>query len=257
MIQTENQLLLLGGDTPSTWIIYNELVQRLGVFPALIEQPMSRRKLLMNRAKKIGVMAVASQIAFLVLVRPVIRLRSKRRIEVLRRLHGLETVMPVSDYIHHVDSVNEVQALGLIESCKPKIVIVNGTRILSRKTLAKIGGTVINTHQGITPAYRGAHGAYWALYNNDRAHCGVTIHIVDEGIDTGNIVAQVLVSPEPEDNFATYPFLLSAAAVEPLVQAVKAAVAGTLETKPISGQSTVWYHPGIFQYLRGAWRGVR
>ena len=40
-------------------------------------------------------------------------------------------------------------------------------------------------HAGITPQYRGVHGGYWAVVNNDPEHCGVTIHFVDKGIDTG------------------------------------------------------------------------
>jgi methionyl-tRNA formyltransferase len=45
-------------------------------------------------------------------------------------------------------------------------------------------------HAGITPRYRGTHGGYWVLLNNDPGHCGVTIHLVDPGIDTGSIVAR-------------------------------------------------------------------
>ena len=257
MIQSDNQLLLLGGDTPSTWIIYNEMVQRFGVFPALIEKPVARHKLLANRVKKLGLLAVANQMAFVVFLRPLIRLHSRRRVAVLRRINGLEAAMPNSDYLHRVDSVNNQKAQALIAKFNPKVVIVNGTRILSRKTLAQMSGIVINTHQGITPAYRGAHGAYWALYNNDLAHCGVTVHLVDEGIDTGNILAQVMIAPTAEDNFVTYTYLLTAAAIEPLAKAINDAMAGTLQSYPISGQSKLWYHPSFFQYLSGLLRGVR
>lgn len=257
MNETENQLLLLGIDTPSTWIIYNEMVQRFGAFPALIENPASRRKLLVNRVKKLGFLAVLSQMAFVIFLRPWIRLNSRKRILFLKRTLGLETAMPMSDYFHQVDNVNGPQAHALLSKFRPKIIIVNGTRILSRKTLDHIGGVIINTHQGITPAYRGAYGAYWALFNNDKANCGITIHLVDEGIDTGNILAQARILPEAEDNFVTYAYLQSAAAFEPLAKAIKDAKAGKLRSYPISGQSKVWYHPGFLQYLSGAIRGVR
>ena len=46
-------------------------------------------------------------------------------------------------------------------------MILNGTRIVSKKVISSIGCLFINTHCGITPKYRGVHGGYWAIYNND------------------------------------------------------------------------------------------
>ena len=251
------QILLLGGDNPTTWIVYNELVAEFGQFPAIIEHSVSRRVLLKNRAKKIGTLRVIGQILFASLVRPYLRWRDARRIKYLCRLHGLEAVQPVSDAIHHVGNVNSEECHALIEKLKPQIVIVNGTRILNRATLAKLNATVINTHQGITPGYRGAHGAYWALAQKDPAHCGVTVHLVDEGIDTGNIIAQSTIAPDSQDSFVTYPFLQTAKALDLITKAVRDVKAGTLETRPITGASMVWYHPGLFEYLGHALRGVR
>ena len=253
----ESKILLLGGDNPTTWIVYNELVGQFGQIPAIIEQPLSRRALLRNRFKMIGPRRVASQILFALIVRPVLRWRDARRARYLARLHGLETARPISDAIHQVTSVNAADCYALIDRLKPDIVVVNGTRILTRATLAKLNATVINTHQGITPSYRGAHGAYWALTQNDASHCGVTVHVVDEGIDTGDIIAQGIIAPEAADSFVTYPFLQTAKALDLIVKAVRDARAGRLETRPITGSSKVWYHPGLLEYLGFALRGVR
>ena len=257
MTVAADKILLLGGDNPTTWIVYNELVAEFGQFPAIIENSVSRRVLLKNRTKKIGASRVVSQILFATLVRPILRWRYAKRVRYLSRLHGLEAVQPLSDAIHHVDNVNAQDCYALIEKFKPKIVIVNGTRILNRATLARLNATVINTHHGITPGYRGAHGAYWALAQNDPAHCGVTVHLVDEGIDTGNIIAQGIVASAAEDSFVTYPFLQTAKALDLITKAVRDVQVGRLETRPISGASMVWYHPGLFEYLGNALRGVR
>ena len=254
---TTKKIILLGSDNPTTWIVYNELVSQFGAFPGVIEHSMSRSKLLRNRTRKLGFFRVASQIAFALFLRPLLRMRDAGRIEYLKRLNGLEATAPMGDVICHVNSVNGPECHALIEALRPDIVIVNGTRILSRVTLAKLNATILNTHQGITPGYRGAHGAYWALAQDDRSHCGVTVHLVDEGIDTGNIVAQALITPEENDSFVTYPFLQTAKALDLLVDAIKDEMAGRLKTRPISGKSEVWYHPGFFQYIGLALRGVR
>ncbi|MDE2383115.1 MAG: formyl transferase [Alphaproteobacteria bacterium] len=252
-----NRLLLLGGENPTTWMVYNELMARFGQFPAIIEQPVPRARLVKLRIRKLGLGRALSQIGFVLLVRPVLNRWSALRLRFLRRKLGLEPLPPQSAAIAHVTSVNGSDCHALIARLKPDVVIVNGTRILSRKTLAALGATVINTHQGITPGYRGAHGAYWAKVKNDMEHCGVTIHLVDEGIDTGNIIAQARIAPETEDCFVTYPYLQTAAALEPLGDAVAQALQGRLESKPISGASAVWSHPGFFEYLGHAMQGAR
>jgi len=211
----------------------------------------------MNRARKLGVLRVASQIGFVLFIRPFLRARDRGRIHFLERQHGLEATAPISDEIYHVKSVNGPDCHGLIAALQPEIVVINGTRILSRETLAKLNALVINTHQGITPGYRGAHGAYWALAQGDHAHCGVTVHLVDEGIDTGNIIAQTNIAPAKNDSFVTYPYLQTAKALDLLVAAIREAMAGKLQSRPITGTSAVWYHPGFFQYIRLALRGVR
>jgi folate-dependent phosphoribosylglycinamide formyltransferase PurN len=72
-----------------------------------------------------------------------------------------------------------------LKAINPDLVIVNGTRIISKKVLSSINSKFVNIHVGITPKYRGVHGTYWALVNNDVENSGVTVHFVDEGIDTG------------------------------------------------------------------------
>lgn len=250
------KLLMLGTDKSTTWMVYNELVAQFGAFPIIIEDTVSKRTLIKIRAKKIGLFKVLSQVAFVALIRPVLKRRSAKRVKYLSRLHGLEATRPVSDLIHYVSSVNSDQCRALLLEHAPEVVVVNGTRIIGKQTLSCLPATFINTHQGITPRYRGAHGAYWALVENRRAECGVTVHLVDEGIDTGNIIAQAVIDPQPEDSYITYPILQTAAALQHLVEAVRAGFVKKIQSHAASGEGLIWYHPGFFQYIAGALRGV-
>lgn len=47
----------------------------------------------------------------------------------------------------------------------------------------------VNLHNGPLPKYRGVNPVNWALKNNEREH-GVTLHDIDQGIDTGDILDQ-------------------------------------------------------------------
>jgi folate-dependent phosphoribosylglycinamide formyltransferase PurN len=251
------KLLLVGSDTPTTWIIYNHLVREFGLFGALIEQPPSRKTLLRNRLRKLGITTVLGQMAFVLSIRPVLYRIAKKRISAIMHDHGLEPIEPMTDAIRHIENINSEEAIDAIKRAGPAVVVVNGTRILKPATLQASAAMFINTHQGITPKYRGAHGAYWALYENNPSQCGATVHIVDQGIDTGGIVGQITIEPGPDDSFVTYPYLQTAAALPILVDAVRQALKGDLRSKPVTGPSAIWYHPGALQYLKARLRGVR
>lgn len=60
----------------------------------------------------------------------------------------------------------------------------------------------INFHYGLLPQCRGPHPILWHLLNND-AECGVTVHKVDEGIDTGGIIMQEKLTIAPGDTYGT------------------------------------------------------
>ena len=113
-------------------------------------------------------------------------------------------------------------------------------------------------HAGITPMYRGVHGAYWALINNDSENCGVTVHLVDEGVDTGNVLYQANISVNRRDNFATYPLKQLAKGMPLLIMAVQQALSNTLSSYERSGKSVQWYHPAIWEYLyHRIFRGIK
>lgn len=56
---------------------------------------------------------------------------------------------------------------------------------------------IINCHPGRLPQYRGARPANWSLVNGERLH-GVTIHVIDAGIDSGPILAEAHFSLWPQ-----------------------------------------------------------
>ena len=60
----------------------------------------------------------------------------------------------------------------------------------------------INVHASLLPAYRGAAPVNWALINGETV-TGVTIMLLDEGMDTGDIILQQPVAILPDDTVAT------------------------------------------------------
>ncbi|KNB51575.1 phosphoribosylglycinamide formyltransferase [Streptomyces caatingaensis] len=85
---------------------------------------------------------------------------------------------------------------------EPDLVVSAGfMKILGRHFLARFGGRTVNTHPALLPSFPGAHGVRDALAYGVRV-TGCTVHFVDEGVDTGPIIAQGAVEVRDEDDEA-------------------------------------------------------
>src|SRR5690606_27120474 len=134
----------------------------------------------------------------------------------------------------------------------PDVVIVNGTSIISAKVLECTKAIFINTHVGITPQYRGVHGGYWALRKKDKENFGVTVHKVDKGIDTGDIIYQNTCSVTKKDNFLTYPLYQYALAIPLLIKTIEDIKGNKLVMfKKENVESRLYYHPTMTNYILG------
>lgn len=219
---------------------------------------MPQRTLLRRRVKRLGVRRVAGQVLFRAALVPWLTLRSRARVAEIVRGHQLH-VTPM-EAVTHISSMNDDGARALLRSLRPAVTVVCGTRILDPGTLAALHGPVVNFHAGITPLYRGVHGGYWALVEGRPELVGSTLHLIDAGIDTGEIVAQATFEVTAADSFVTYPYLHVAAVLGPLEEIVAAALAG----QPVKGAplrqdlaSQLRTHPTLMQYVHHARAGVR
>jgi len=252
-------IVLLVDNSDLSRIIYNALANEFDIDGVVREAKVPRSTFLKKRLRRLGWCTLAGQIIFTKCVVPLLKLEATRRRADLLQQYGMDEAPIPMERVIDVRSVNEAQAVALLQKLSPRVIVVNGTRILEERLLHATGAVFLNTHVGITPLYRGVHGGYWALASGDSEDFGVTIHKVDTGIDTGDIVAQALTKPADTDNFSTYPLLQIAFAIPLLKQAIRDAVAGKLETLSApAGKSMLWSHPTAFQYLKNRIvRGIR
>lgn len=240
---------LLCGRSDTSLAVANRLQSHFGEIPILVEEKESRKLFLKRRVKRLGLLQVAGQLAFQAAAVPLLRRLSRQRIAEIKTAGGLVADATVLGRADQVSSVNSAEAIAWLERHRPKVVVVNGTRIISKRVLSATDAVFINTHCGITPEYRGAHGGYWALATGDRGSFGVTVHLVDQGVDTGGILCQQRIVPTAADNFVTYPYLQVAAALPHLVEKVGEAMEGRHRTEARAGSGGLWYHPTLWQYL--------
>ncbi len=93
-----------------------------------------------------------------------------------------------------VPHINHPSVSDIVDQYAPDLILVFGTSLIKGDLLAKGRLGMINLHGGLSPEYRGADCTFWALYNQEPEKVGCTIHYINAGIDTGNIIAHV--SPE-------------------------------------------------------------
>lgn len=111
---------------------------------------------------------------------------------------------------YQTDNVNGEAALRFIGSLQPDLIVsAYFSQILKAGVLGlpKVG--CLNIHPGFLPDYKGAMNYFWVIRNgHDRA--GVSVHWMDEGIDTGAVLARKSFRLKPR---ATQQQVLAATAV--------------------------------------------
>lgn len=249
---SQKKIILLATDCDTTHILYNFLVTHFDIEKVVLEDSISKMTLIKRRIKKLGVLKVAGQLAFIILVLPFIRRSSQKRKTEIAEKYGLQFDRIPEEKIKRIKSVNSDEAIKILQEISPELIIVNGTRIISKKVLNGTTSPFINIHTGITPQFRGVHGGYWAIATGNIGLFGTTIHQVDSGIDTGRVLNQTVIAPGKQDTFFTYPFLQYAICLPEIKKIIGNYITkGELNfQEPMTGESRLWYHPTIWQWFR-------
>jgi len=103
---------------------------------------------------------------------------------------------------------------------QPDLVVLAGfMKLVGPAFLGRFGGRTVNTHPALSPSFPGMSGPADALAYGVKV-TGCTLFVVDEGVDTGQIVAQVAVPVEDDDDVASLHERIKTAERAMLVDAV-------------------------------------
>ena len=135
------------------------------------------------------------------------------------------TVIPVS-----IDRSMWDQTLATeLSRLKPELIVSAGfMKILGPKVLENYLGRIINTHPALLPLFPGAHAVRDALEAGVSV-TGATVHFVDEGIDTGQIITSQQVMVEPDDTEALLHERIKVVERELLIAVVRDIASGKIE----------------------------
>jgi len=244
------KIIMLVGSGTSSKIMFHALQKEFTIEKVIVEKKLSKQKVIKNRMKRLGLLKVFGQVLFLIFNKFLMKI-SKKQIKYLKDKYHLDDSGFDSDIVEHVESINDEETKKIIRDINPNVIVVNGTRIISTEILTSTQAIFLNTHVGITPKYRGVHGGYWALVEQDYRNCGVTVHEVDRGIDTGNIIYQDRITIGNYDDFNTYPYHQIAKAIPLMKQAIRDIMGSNLKyVETYDKESKLWYHPTLFEYIK-------
>lgn len=133
----------------------------------------------------------------------------RRRREMEDRLfrpEGREPALPVDVPVHHTSAINGAETTDFLRALAPDLILVNGTQLLREPILSlrpMIRHGIVNLHTGLSPYSRGANCNLYMVLEGHPELVGVTVHHIDPGIDSGDIIRSAQVPMEPDDTFET------------------------------------------------------
>ncbi len=162
--------------------------------------------------------------------------------------HGIQVLQPAK--------IRTDEFALCLEGLEPEVVcVVAYGKILPKRVLDIPPRGCINVHASLLPKYRGAAPVNWAIIRGERT-TGVTTMLMDEGMDTGDILLQRQVAIE-DDDAETLAERLSHVGAELLVETLEALERGALTPRP-QDDSAATYAPmlkkemGLIDWSRDA-----
>jgi len=106
--------------------------------------------------------------------------------------------------IQTVDNINSVEAVNFVEKLNPELICVNGTNLLREPMLVQAEKTpygCVNLHTGLSPHTRGGNCNLNAILEAKPELVGSTVHYIDAGIDSGDIICTSRPHIKADDNY--------------------------------------------------------
>ncbi len=236
----------------STKYVAGRLSKAKDVVGIIFERPRTKKEIIsrwMKRAKKRGVIKLFDEVIF-------------RVFDSLAQKQDLldsdpDSIYPESIPKCYVKSVNDEEAVKFMKDLKPDVLVVYGTSILKKDVIGIPSKGVLNIHPGITPEYRGLDPIFWAIKNKEFDKIGVTIHFIDEGIDTGKIVKQSTVNVESNDSYESLFVKVLKKGVDLMIESLTLMENNQISTfEKSEAVSKLYQRPGISNYF-GFRRGLK
>lgn len=133
--------------------------------------------------------------------------------------HNIEVLQPLR--------IREPEVVAELEKLKPDVIVVVAFgQLLTKEILNMPKYGCVNVHTSLLPKYRGAAPIQWAVIDGEK-ESGVTTMLMDEGLDTGDILKQTVVPLEENETGGSLYDKLAVKGAELLIETLKELETGT------------------------------
>jgi len=124
------------------------------------------------------------------------------------------------------------ETIGALRELRPDVIVVACfPRLLPPALLRLPRHGALNVHPSLLPAYRGPSPLFW-VFHDGLEHAGVTVHLMDAGADTGDIVAARRLAPPDGITYADAERLCAEEGALLVVEAARALGSGAATPRP-------------------------
>lgn len=167
--------------------------------------------------------------------------------------------VPASVRVLRTADPNAPEVPAFLQELAPDLMIARCKRILKESIFAvpRLGTFVL--HPGVCPEYRNAHGAFWALAEDDLDRVGLTLLKIDRGVDTGPVYGYFTCQfDELRESHIVLMTRLLLDNLDAIRDRLLDVVGGTAVRIDTAGRrSAVWGQPWLTKYLRWKRRARR
>lgn len=143
--------------------------------------------------------------------------------------------------VYQPENVKDPKFVEMLKGLNPDVIVVVAFGQLVSKEILEIPPYgCLNVHASLLPSYRGAAPIQWAVIRGEK-ESGVTIMRMDEGLDTGDMLAKKTVRLETGETGGSLFDRLSVLGAGLLVETLEKAAAGTVTAVPQSAESPTPY----------------
>lgn len=157
---------------------------------------------------------------------------------------------------------NAPEAVAFLRESAPDAVAFTGGGLVRRGLLEAAGRGILNAHMGVLPPYRGMDVVEWPLLEgrHESVGLGVTLHLMDPGVDTGPIVEVFPVPIRRGDSMERLRTRYEPVMVDALLEGVRRVRDGSLAPRPQApgdGRQYFVLHPRLYAAARARLAGAR
>lgn len=158
------------------------------------------------------------------------------------RAHGIPLEAP--------GRVNDPAFLDRLEVLAPDLIVSVSSGQIFRERLLRIPRLgCLNVHSALLPRYRGLLPTFWVLANGEEK-TGVTVHFMDESVDSGGIVLQRAVAIAPEETHHSLLRKTKRLGAELLLEALELIESGRVSALPNNPEGEAYYSFPTVQDVR-------